>query len=47
MARSMLRGIRVCSKAELKRRIELYFQELNRDPVIFRWKYGLDALAVA
>jgi len=47
MAKSMLRGLRVCSRAELKRRIELYFEELNRDPVIFRWKYGLDELAVA
>jgi hypothetical protein len=47
MAKSMLRGLCVCSKAELKRRIELYFEELNRDPVIFRWKYGLDELAVA
>ncbi len=47
MAKSMLRGIRVCSKAELKQRIDLYFEELNCEPVVFRWRYGLDELAVA
>lgn len=47
MARTMLRGIRVASKEELKRRIELFFEELNRDPVIFRWRYKLDELSVA
>jgi transposase len=47
MARTVLRGIRVSSKAELKQRIELYFEELNREPVTFRWTYKLDELAVA
>ena len=47
MARTMLRGIRVASKEELKRRIELFFEELNSDPVIFRWRYKLDELSVA
>ena len=47
MAKSMLRGIRVASKDELKQRIELFFDELNRDPVIFRWRYKLDELSVA
>jgi transposase len=47
MAKTMLRGIRVASKAELKQRIELFFEELNRDPVVFRWRYKLDELAVA
>ena len=47
MAKTMLRGIRVSNKAELKRRIELYFEELNRDPVTFRWRYKLDELSVA
>ena len=42
MARTMLRGIRVASTAELKRRIDLFFEELNADPVIFRWRYKLD-----
>jgi transposase len=47
MAKTMLRGIRVKSKAELRERIEMWLFELNEDPVIFRWKYGLDALAMA
>jgi transposase len=41
MARSMLRGIRVASKQELVDRIHLYFAQINADPVIFRWKYGM------
>lgn len=47
MARTMLRGIRVASKEELKRRIALFFEELNSDPVIFRWRYKLNELSVA
>jgi len=42
MARSMLRGIRVASKQELIDRIHLYFDQLNEDPLIFRWKYKMD-----
>jgi len=41
MARSVLRGIRVASKAELKQRILAYLEDLNRDPVIHRWRYKL------
>ena len=44
MARTLLRGIRVSAKAELKARIELYLQEVNADPVVFKWKYKLDTL---
>jgi len=47
MARTLLRGIRVASKAELKERIMRYLAEVNEAPVIFRWKYGLDTLSVA
>ena len=47
LARTMLRGIRVKSKAELKSRIEAYLTELNQTPVIFRWKYGLEETNVA
>ena len=47
MAKTMLRGIRVSSKAELKQRIELYLEEINQAPVIHRWKYGLDSITVA
>jgi transposase len=39
MARSFLRGIRVASKAELIRRIELYLEEVNASPVVFQWHY--------
>ena len=42
MARTMLRGIRVASKQELIDRIHLYYDQLNADPVIFRWKYKMD-----
>jgi transposase len=46
LARSILRGIRVESKEDLKRRIELALRELNESPVVFRWKYKLDELSV-
>jgi len=44
MARTLLRGMRVTSKEDLKRRIEKYLTEINEAPVIFRWKSGLDAM---
>jgi transposase len=46
MARSMLRGIRVTSKQELIERIHLYFEQINADPVIFRWKYKMDEISI-
>lgn len=45
LARTLLRGIRVTSKAELKERIENYLAKLNNTPVVFRWKYGMDNVA--
>ena len=42
MTRTMLRGIRVASKAELIGRIHQYFEEINATPVVFRWKYKMD-----
>lgn len=45
MTRSFLRGIRVSSKEELIERIDQYFYEMNRMPVIFRWKYKMDEMA--
>lgn len=45
MSRSFLRAIRVESLAELKERIELYLEEVNEMPVIFKWKYKLDDIA--
>lgn len=47
MARTLLRGIRVDSKEDLKMRIEQWLQEINQDPLVFRWKYGLDAIDLA
>ncbi len=44
MAKTVLRGIRVASKEELAARIRLFLSEVNRTPVQYRWKYGLDEL---
>jgi transposase len=46
MTRTMLREIRVNTKEELIERIHLYYRETNADPVIFRWKYKMDDIAV-
>lgn len=46
VAKTLLRGMVVASKAELKQRIEKYLEEVNESPVIFRWKYGLDSISV-
>jgi transposase len=46
MTRTMLRGIRVASKQELIDRIHLYFEEINADPVVFRWKYKMDETCI-
>jgi len=45
LARSVLRHIRVASKAELKARILAHLDELNRDPVLHTWSYRLDEAA--
>ena len=47
MTKQMLRGIRVNSKKELADRIYLYFDEVNAEPVVFRWKYKLDDIDVS
>lgn len=46
MARTVLRGMRVASRDELRERILKYLAEINETPVVFRWKYGLDSLTV-
>lgn len=46
MARTMLRGIRVQSKEELKMRILKYLDEVNETPVVFKWKYKMDSISV-
>ncbi len=47
MTKQMLRGIRVKSKEELERRIYLYFDEVNREPVVYHWTYKMDEISVA
>ena len=37
MTKQMLRGTRVENKEELKNRIYKYFDEINKEPVEFRW----------
>ena len=44
MSRQMLRGIRVGSAEELKRRIYQWFDEFNEDPSPYRWTWGLDGI---
>jgi transposase len=46
MTRTMLRGIRVASKQELIDRIHQYFEEINADPVVYRWKYSMDEVFI-
>jgi transposase len=46
LTRSLLRGIRVASKAELIERLHQYFRELNEEPVVFRWKYKMDEVHI-
>ena len=46
MTKQMLKGIRVNSKEELMKRIYLYFEEVNRDPVVFHWTYKMDEISI-
>ena len=47
MTRQMLAGIRVCSKEELQARIYQYFDEVNDEPVPYKWKYRMDTINLA
>ena len=44
IARSFLRNIRVATKQELIDRIYKGIDEINQEPVIFKWKYKIDEL---
>lgn len=46
IARSLLRYIRVQSKEELVERIYQGIEEINLEPVVFRWKYKMDEITV-
>jgi len=45
-ARVCLRGIRVKTKDELFQRIYQYMDEVNAQPVVYRWKYKMDEIHV-
>lgn len=47
MTKQMLRGIRVKTAEELEERIYTYFNEVNEEPVVFRWKYNLSDIDVS
>ena len=46
LARTLLRGIRADSPAELTARIERHLDRLNQEPVVFKWKYRLDDIVL-
>lgn len=46
ITKQMLKGIRVNSKEELANRIYLYFDEVNREPVVYRWTYKMEEISV-
>lgn len=46
LARTVLRGIRVESKQELADRIYRYIDDLNKEPVVYRWTYKMDEIEV-
>ena len=45
MTKQMLRGIRVKTKQELIDRIYLYFDEVNKEPVVYHWTYKMDEIS--
>ncbi len=46
MAKTMLRGIRASSYEEMEERIMRYFDEVNKEPVVYRWTYKMDEIEV-
>ena len=42
MTKQMLKGIRVGTKDELVIRIYKYFEEINAEPVVYKWSWHLD-----
>lgn len=45
-ARVCLKGIRVNTKDELVQRIYQYMDEVNAEPVVYRWKYKMEEIQV-
>ena len=46
MTKQMLRGICVNTKPELEEQI-YHFEEINREPVVYHWKYKMDEISKA
>ena len=44
MTKQMLAGIRVETKKELEDRIYRYFDEINREPIPYKWTYKMDTI---
>lgn len=44
MTKQMLGGIRVGTKKELEDRIYRYFDEINKEPVPYKWTYKMDTI---
>ena len=42
MTKQVLKGIRVQTKDELVSRIYKYFEEINADPIVYKWSWHLD-----
>ena len=47
LARTVLRHIRVETKEELVQRIYQGIDEINQTPVVFKWRYKMDEIAVS
>jgi len=47
LARTVLRHIRVDTKEELVERIYHAIEEINQTPVVFKWRYKMDEIAVS
>jgi hypothetical protein len=45
LARSVLRHIRVSSKHELSERLMAFIDDINREPVVYTWRYKIDNAA--
>jgi transposase len=46
LARVCLKGIRVTSKEELVKRLYQFIDEVNENPVVYRWKYKMDEVEI-
>jgi transposase len=44
LSRVFLRGLRVGSKEELRERLLRYIDQINLEPVVFKWKYKMDEI---